>query len=183
MRRHRLRVLQRAAVREVRRDPGRPERVVADRRHDAGRERALAHHAPAVGLGHRLVGQNGASGMICTHFQASARIEAWFAIAAAFSSVPPFFRYAEMPEYPLHNNIDCVVPFEIGEGMLDPNVNLNQATEFIKRANQNGQGWKSCNRAIAGDKIFVHPRYMHRIRDRPCFCEKPNFVVYGICKK
>jgi hypothetical protein len=25
------------------------------------------------------------------------RIEAWFAIAAAFSSVPPFLRYAVMP--------------------------------------------------------------------------------------
>jgi hypothetical protein len=24
-------------------------------------------------------------------------VEAWFAIAAAFSSVPPFFRYAVMP--------------------------------------------------------------------------------------
>jgi hypothetical protein len=25
------------------------------------------------------------------------RVEAWFAIAAAFSSVPPFFRYAMIP--------------------------------------------------------------------------------------
>jgi hypothetical protein len=25
------------------------------------------------------------------------RVEAWFAMAAAFSSVPPFFRYAVMP--------------------------------------------------------------------------------------
>lgn len=25
------------------------------------------------------------------------RVEAWFAICAAFSSVPPFFRYAVMP--------------------------------------------------------------------------------------
>jgi hypothetical protein len=25
------------------------------------------------------------------------RVEAWFAIAAAFSSEPPFFRYAVMP--------------------------------------------------------------------------------------
>jgi hypothetical protein len=48
MRRHGLRMLQRAAVGEIRRDPGRPERVVADQRHDAGGERALAYHAPYV---------------------------------------------------------------------------------------------------------------------------------------
>jgi hypothetical protein len=58
---HRLRVLQRAAVGEIRRDPGRPERVVADRRQDAGGECALAHHAPGVDLGHRLIGERGSS--------------------------------------------------------------------------------------------------------------------------
>jgi hypothetical protein len=46
-------MFQRAAVRRIRRDSGRPEAVVADRRHDAGRERALAHHAPGIDLGHR----------------------------------------------------------------------------------------------------------------------------------
>jgi hypothetical protein len=35
--------------------------VVADRRHDAGGERALAHHAPGIGLGHRLIGKRGAA--------------------------------------------------------------------------------------------------------------------------
>jgi Toprim domain len=59
MRGHRLRVFQRAAVGEIRRDPGRPERVVADRRHDAGGDRALAHHAPGIDLGHRLIGERG----------------------------------------------------------------------------------------------------------------------------
>jgi hypothetical protein len=41
VRRHRLRVFQRAAVGEISGDPGRTERVVADRRHDAGGEGAL----------------------------------------------------------------------------------------------------------------------------------------------
>jgi len=57
MRCHGLRVLKRAAIGQIRRDPGRPKTVVADRRHDAGRERALAHHAPGVDLGHRLIRQ------------------------------------------------------------------------------------------------------------------------------
>jgi hypothetical protein len=48
VRRHRLRVLQRAPVGEIRRDAGRAERVVADRCNDAGGECALAHHAPGI---------------------------------------------------------------------------------------------------------------------------------------
>jgi hypothetical protein len=58
---HRLRVLQRATVGEIRRDPGRPKAVVADRRRDAGGDRALAHHAPGIDLGHRLIGERGSS--------------------------------------------------------------------------------------------------------------------------
>jgi len=57
---HGLRVLERAAVRQLGRDPGRPKTVVADRRHDACGNRALAHHAPGVGLGHRLRGEGDA---------------------------------------------------------------------------------------------------------------------------
>ena len=59
MRRHLLRVLERAAVGEIGRDPGRAKRVIADRRHDAGRDGAPADHAPGVGLVHRLLGQRG----------------------------------------------------------------------------------------------------------------------------
>jgi hypothetical protein len=59
--RHRLRVFQRSAIGEIRRDPGRSETVVADRRHDAGGEGALAHHTPGVDLGHRLIGERGAA--------------------------------------------------------------------------------------------------------------------------
>jgi hypothetical protein len=54
---HGLRMLQRAVVGEIGRDAGRPKTVVADRRQDAGGERALAYHAPGVDLGHRLIGK------------------------------------------------------------------------------------------------------------------------------
>jgi hypothetical protein len=35
--------------------------VVAYRRHDSGRERALAHHTPGINLGHRLIGERGSA--------------------------------------------------------------------------------------------------------------------------
>jgi hypothetical protein len=57
MRGHGLRVLKRATVGDLRRDPGRPERVIADRRQDAGGECALAHHALGIDLGHGPVGK------------------------------------------------------------------------------------------------------------------------------
>jgi hypothetical protein len=59
MRRHRLGVFERAAVGEIGRDPGRPETVIADRRHDAGGFGAPAHHGPGIGLIHRPVGKRG----------------------------------------------------------------------------------------------------------------------------
>jgi hypothetical protein len=55
--RHLLSVLKRTTVRQLGRDPGRPERVIADRRHDPGRRRPPADHAPGIGLAHGLVGQ------------------------------------------------------------------------------------------------------------------------------
>ena len=52
---HGLSMLQRSAIGKIRRDPGRAEAVVADRRHDAGCKCALADHAPGVALSHRLL--------------------------------------------------------------------------------------------------------------------------------
>jgi hypothetical protein len=60
MRSHFLRVLERAAVRKIRGDPGRPEGVAADRLGDAGGRGAAPDHAPSVGLTHRLVGKSAA---------------------------------------------------------------------------------------------------------------------------
>jgi hypothetical protein len=59
MRSHRLGVLKRAAVAEIGSDPGRAERVIADRRHDAGGRCAAADHAPGIRLRHGLLGQHG----------------------------------------------------------------------------------------------------------------------------
>src|SRR3954469_2504619 len=56
--RHFLRVLERAAVREIGGDAGRPERVTADRFGDAGRRGAASDHAPGIGLTHQLLGQH-----------------------------------------------------------------------------------------------------------------------------
>src|SRR3546814_8996992 len=49
--RHRRGRLQRAAVLQVSGNPGRAERMVADRRADLGRHRASAHHRERIGLG------------------------------------------------------------------------------------------------------------------------------------
>jgi RNA-directed DNA polymerase len=57
VRSHFLRVLERAAVREVGGDPGGAERVATDFGRDAGRFGATADHAPGVGLVHGAVGQ------------------------------------------------------------------------------------------------------------------------------
>ena len=46
-------LFERAAVLEIGRDPGRPERVVADLRLDVGRRRAAADHGVGIGLGQR----------------------------------------------------------------------------------------------------------------------------------
>jgi hypothetical protein len=51
VRRHFLRVLERATVRKVSGDPGRAEGVAADFRRDAGRRRATADHAPGIPAG------------------------------------------------------------------------------------------------------------------------------------
>lgn len=56
MRRHFLRVLERAAVGEIGGNTGRPERVTADRLGDAGCLGTPPDHAPGIGLTHRLLG-------------------------------------------------------------------------------------------------------------------------------
>src|SRR6266852_7488948 len=48
---HRLCVLERTSILQIRRDPGRTEGMAADRGLDAGGGGAPAHHAPGVGLG------------------------------------------------------------------------------------------------------------------------------------
>jgi hypothetical protein len=53
LRRHLLRVLQGAAIVELGSDAGCAERVVADRRQDAGDHGAPADHAPGIGLADR----------------------------------------------------------------------------------------------------------------------------------
>ena len=57
MRRHLLRVFQRASVCEVRRDPRRPKRMIADRRENADRHRPPANRPLRVRLSHWLLGQ------------------------------------------------------------------------------------------------------------------------------
>src|SRR3954452_24550626 len=58
VRRHFLRVLERAAGGEIGGDAGRPERVAADRRGNTGRSGATPDHAPGIGLSHRSLGQH-----------------------------------------------------------------------------------------------------------------------------
>jgi hypothetical protein len=55
--RHLRRLLQRAAVLQIRRDPGCPEAVIAKLGRDAGRRRASADHCIGVGLGQRRARQ------------------------------------------------------------------------------------------------------------------------------
>ena len=57
MRRHLLRVLQRAAVGQIGGDPRRPKRMITDRRENANRRRPLADHSPRIRLRHGLAGQ------------------------------------------------------------------------------------------------------------------------------
>jgi hypothetical protein len=57
VRRHLLRVLERAAIGEIGGDLGRTESMAPDRRSDAGRLRAAADHEPGIGLRQRPVGQ------------------------------------------------------------------------------------------------------------------------------
>src|SRR5271166_1469701 len=52
-------MLKSAAILEIGGDPGRTERVIADRRMNADSNGPPADHAPGVGLRHRLVGQHG----------------------------------------------------------------------------------------------------------------------------
>ena len=54
---HRLRMLERTAIAEISGDAGRAERVIADRRMNAGRYSSPADHAPGVGLGHWSVSE------------------------------------------------------------------------------------------------------------------------------
>ncbi len=54
---HRLRVLKRTAIAEMRGDAGRPKRVIADRREDAGGDSTPADHTPGISLIHRLLGE------------------------------------------------------------------------------------------------------------------------------
>src|SRR5271155_26486 len=56
VRRHLLRVLERAAIGEVGGDTSRAEGVTADRRRNASCHGATADHPPRVRLAHRLVG-------------------------------------------------------------------------------------------------------------------------------
>src|SRR6266849_3257491 len=56
---HRLCVLERTSILQIRSDPGRAESMAANRGLDAGGGGATAHHAPSVGLIHRLIGQRG----------------------------------------------------------------------------------------------------------------------------
>src|ERR1700726_4590787 len=57
---HFLRVIERAAVGEVGRDPGGAERVAADRLRNAGSRGPSADHPPGIRLAHRLVGEQAA---------------------------------------------------------------------------------------------------------------------------
>jgi len=56
--RHLLCVLERASVREIGGDPGRAERVTADRFGDAGGHSAPADHPPGIWPGHGLGGKH-----------------------------------------------------------------------------------------------------------------------------
>jgi hypothetical protein len=58
MRSHRLRVFERTAVAEIGRDAGRPKRMIAERAKIPAAA-ARRHHAPGVGLRHRLLRQHG----------------------------------------------------------------------------------------------------------------------------
>ena len=55
--RHLRRLLQRAAVLQIRGDPGGAEAVIADLGHDAGRRRAASDHRIGVGLGQGRCGE------------------------------------------------------------------------------------------------------------------------------
>src|ERR1700733_3157571 len=59
MRRHRLRMLKRASIAEVGRNPRRPKCMVSDRSEYAGCGRAPADHKPSRLLVHGLVGEGG----------------------------------------------------------------------------------------------------------------------------
>ena len=59
VRRHLLRVFERAAIGEISGDAGRAERVIADRGKDAGGDRAPSDHAPGIRLVYRLFGEHG----------------------------------------------------------------------------------------------------------------------------
>jgi len=56
VRRHFLRVFERAAIGKISGDAGRAKRVIADRRVNAGGDSAATDHAPGVGLIHGLLG-------------------------------------------------------------------------------------------------------------------------------
>ena len=56
VRRHLLRVFQCSTVGHIGGDPGRPKRVIADRRVNADRDGAAAHHAPSIRLRHGFIG-------------------------------------------------------------------------------------------------------------------------------
>lgn len=58
MRRHLLRVLQRATIGEIGRDASGAEAVIADRRMDADGDSTTTDHAPRIGLAHWLLGQS-----------------------------------------------------------------------------------------------------------------------------
>ena len=55
MRRYRLRLLKRPAVLEIGRDPCRPKRVIADRRHNARLARLALHEIEGVALLERAI--------------------------------------------------------------------------------------------------------------------------------
>lgn len=61
--RHSGRVLERAAVLQVRSNTRRPERVIADLRADAGRDRAAPNHRIGIGLGQDGRAQSGGAAL------------------------------------------------------------------------------------------------------------------------
>jgi hypothetical protein len=67
-------------------DPGRAERVIADRRRDAGGGGTAADHAPGIRLRHGLLAQHG-----CVVPRASAEEEA-FAIVGDAVAIPALIR-------------------------------------------------------------------------------------------
>lgn len=52
-------MFERTTIVQIRCDPRRPKRMIADRRENAGADRPPTDHAPGIGLHHGLLGQHG----------------------------------------------------------------------------------------------------------------------------